>query len=157
MNENENIYFRCRKEAAKHNDRLNSREGAAELLGLSVSTLSNYELGITKFVPVENVMLMADLYGTPELKAHYCKRCCPLGAGKEICTEAGSIERLAVRLARMTRGERLSAISDQLLDIAEDGQVTEEERKRLFEMAQSLDSMTLLAQEMRLLAEGRQI
>lgn len=31
----ENIYFRCRKEAAKFNDTLNSREGAAELLGVS--------------------------------------------------------------------------------------------------------------------------
>lgn len=30
---NETIYFRCRKEAAVHNERLNSRAGAAELLG----------------------------------------------------------------------------------------------------------------------------
>lgn len=73
----ENIYFRCRKNAAQHNDKLNSREGAAELLGISVSTLANYELGITKVVPVDAVVMMADLYQAPELKAHYCKHTCP--------------------------------------------------------------------------------
>lgn len=43
-----NIYRACREEAAKYNDKLRSRESAAELLGISTSTLSNYELGITK-------------------------------------------------------------------------------------------------------------
>ena len=41
----ENQCFRCRKEAAKYNDKLGSREGAAELLGISVSSLADYELG----------------------------------------------------------------------------------------------------------------
>ena len=41
----DNIYCQCRKEAAKFNDSLNSREGAAEQLNVSVSTLSDYELG----------------------------------------------------------------------------------------------------------------
>ncbi len=39
----ENPCFRCRKEAAKYNDKLNSREGAAEMLGVSVSSLADYE------------------------------------------------------------------------------------------------------------------
>lgn len=50
---NDNIYFRCRKEAAKYNDKLNSRESAADLLGVSVSSLADYELGNTKVVPVD--------------------------------------------------------------------------------------------------------
>lgn len=48
----ETMYFRCRKEAALHNDRLNSRAGAAEALGISESSLAKHELGITKVVPV---------------------------------------------------------------------------------------------------------
>ena len=48
---NDNVYFRARKEAAIYNERLFSREGAAELLGISVSTLADYELGNTKVVP----------------------------------------------------------------------------------------------------------
>lgn len=45
---NENVYFVARKKAAMYNERLYSREGAAELLGISVSTLADYELGNTK-------------------------------------------------------------------------------------------------------------
>ena len=67
----ENQCFRCRKEAAKHNDKLGSREGAAELLGISVSSLADYELGNTKVIPVDKVVLMADIYNAPELMAWY--------------------------------------------------------------------------------------
>ena len=51
---NENVYFVARKRAAMYNERLYSREGAAELLGISVSTLADYELGNTKVVPVDH-------------------------------------------------------------------------------------------------------
>ena len=67
---NENVYFACRKKAASYNEKLNSRESAAELLGISPSTLANHELGITKSVPVDTVVMMADLYHAPELKKH---------------------------------------------------------------------------------------
>lgn len=67
----ENPCFQCRKEAAKYNDKLNSREGAAEMLGVSVSSLADYELSITKVIPVDKVVLMAELYNAPELKAWY--------------------------------------------------------------------------------------
>lgn len=77
MKTNENIYFRCRKEAAKYNDKLNSRESASELLGVSVSSLADYELGNTKVVPVDKVVLMADLYNAPQLLNGYCARECP--------------------------------------------------------------------------------
>lgn len=71
----DNIYCKCRKEAAKYNDKLNSREGAAELLGISASTLADYELGITKIIPADAILRMADLYNAPELRNHYCKSC----------------------------------------------------------------------------------
>lgn len=83
---NENVYFKARKEAAKYNEKLYSREGASELLGLSVSTLADYELGTTKVVPVDKVMLMADLYNCPELKAGYCKHECPIGKSIPMAT-----------------------------------------------------------------------
>ena len=82
-----NIYFRCRKEAAKYNDKLNSRESASELLGVSVSSLADYELGNTKVVPVDKVVLMADLYNAPQLLNCYCASECPIGCMREIATE----------------------------------------------------------------------
>lgn len=47
----DNIYCKCRKEAAKYNDRLHSREGAAELLGYSPSSLAGWELGTDRPSP----------------------------------------------------------------------------------------------------------
>lgn len=91
-----NIYCQCRKEAAKYNDKLNSREGAAEVLGMSPSTLSDYELGITKIIPAENILRMADVYNAPQLKNHYCKNCCPLGSDiPEISMD--DLDRITVR------------------------------------------------------------
>ena len=52
---NENIYFKCRKEAALYDERLRSRESAADLLGVSPSSLADYELGNTKVVTVDRV------------------------------------------------------------------------------------------------------
>ena len=51
-NGNQNVYFRARKAASIYSPKLYSREGAAEMLGVSVSTLADYELGNTKVVPV---------------------------------------------------------------------------------------------------------
>lgn len=57
----DNIYCKCRKEAAKYNDKLNSREGAAELLGISASTLADYELGITKIIPADAIFICTEM------------------------------------------------------------------------------------------------
>lgn len=91
---NENVYFACRKKAASYNEKLNSRESAAELLGISPSTLANHELGITKSVPVDTVVMMADLYKAPELKNMYCKKECPIGKGLPVSTniDSGKVE-----------------------------------------------------------------
>ena len=94
MNENQNVYFQARKKAAAYNERLWSREGAAELLGISVSTLADYELGNTKVVPVDKVVLMADLYKTPELITGYCMRECPVHGFLPLATEEKSLEAL---------------------------------------------------------------
>ena len=69
MNCGGSIYFQCRKEAAKYNDRLSSREGASEMLNVSVSSLSNYELGLTP-VPTDVVVRMADLCRSHTHKVH---------------------------------------------------------------------------------------
>lgn len=56
-----NPYRECRKQAAIYNRALSSMEKAAELLGVAVSTMSNYELGVT-IPPVEIIVKMADLF-----------------------------------------------------------------------------------------------
>lgn len=100
----ENQCFRCRKEAAKHNDKLGSREGAAELLGISVSSLADYELGNTKVIPVDKVVLMADIYNAPELMAWYCSSECLIGKSLEMPSpEIASVERTTMKLLKQLR------------------------------------------------------
>lgn len=99
LKENTNVYFQARKRAAMSNDRLFSRENAAELLGISPYTLADYELGNTKVVPVDKVVLMADLYNAPELITGYCKYQCPIHGFMPLATEEKNLQGIALRLA----------------------------------------------------------
>lgn len=101
---NENIYFKCRKEAALYDERLRSRESAADLLGVSPSSLADYELGNTKVVPVDKVNLMADLYNAPQLKTTYCKFDCPIGDCLTLATEIPKLETVVLRLLDNYKG-----------------------------------------------------
>lgn len=76
----DNMFCQARYEAAKFNERLSSREGAAEELGVDRTRLARIELGSVTPYP-EEVLLMADIYRAPELKGNYCREMCPLGKG----------------------------------------------------------------------------
>lgn len=130
MNCGGSIYFQCRKEAAKYNDRLSSREGASEMLSISVSSLSNYELGLTP-VPTDVVVLMADLYGAPELEACYCKNDCPIGRRKNIATQIRGIEQITCSLLNHADDDALHGIKKELLSIASDGKLDSGEEESL--------------------------
>ena len=143
-----NIYCQKRKEAAKFNDKLNSREGAAELLGVSPSTLADYELNYTKIVPVDVVLRMSDIYGSPELLPYYCQEVCPLGDRCMPDTELKPLDRAALQfLAAIRSGD---SAGNQLLNILADGKITEEEIPQLKECLEPLDQIMLTISELRL-------
>lgn len=143
-----NIFCQKRKEAAKFNDRLNSREGASELIGVSPSALADYELGITKVVPVDVVIKMAEVYNAPELLAHYCHNECPLG---DLCYQEPklkSLDRAVVQfLASMQLGENAGA---QLFAIVADGEITPDEYERLEQSMVLLDNIAHCIAELQL-------
>ncbi len=123
----ENQCFRCRKEAAKYNDKLGSREGAAELLGISVSSLADYELGNTKVIPVDKVVLMADIYNAPELMAWYCSSECLIGKSLEMPSpEIASVERTTMKLLKQLRQGDIEQVKEKLIDITADGIISKE-------------------------------
>lgn len=146
----DNIYFQCRKEAAKYNDKLNSREGAAELLGLSVSSLSDYELGLTKVVPVDKVLLMADLYNAPELKTIYCKECCPLGC-KNAKVVLEDLDRISLKALSSFR--KITGAKETLLNIVDDGIISDDEKPELNELLSIMDEVENVIQTFKLWAE----
>ena len=152
-NRAETMYFRCRKEAALHNDRLNSRAGAAEALGISESSLAKHELGITKVVPVDLVALMADLYGCPELKANYCKNECPLGRDLTLATEVSPIERVTLNILSGLSTGKIEQIKQQLIDIAADGVIDSSEAPQMRGIVDYLGRLSKSVAELQLLCE----
>ena len=153
MKDNDNVYFLARKKAAIYNERLYSREGAAELLGVSVSTLADYELGNTKVVPVDKVVLMADLYNCPELKYSYCKNECPIGKLMPMATQAKNLEGIALRLIREFDADKLKNIQKDLIEITEDGVVDDTEKPALKSIMERLDQMAIAISELKIAGE----
>ena len=74
----DNVFYKARMEAAKWNDKLSSREGAAEVTGLDRTRIAYIELGTITPYP-EEILILADCYNAPELCNHYCARMCPIG------------------------------------------------------------------------------
>lgn len=151
MGKNENVYFEARKEASRWDDRLVSREMAASMLGVSPYTLADYELGNTKVVPVDKVMLMADLYRAPELKTGYCKHECPIGRNLPLATEQKGLEGIALRLIGGL--EDAKEIQRGLIEIAQDGKVAANERSSWNKIIEQLNSLSEVISEIRLYAE----
>ncbi len=152
INENNNVYFKARKKAAIYNEKLYSREGAAELLGVSVSTLADYELGNTKVIPVDKVVLMADLYNAPELITGYCMRECPVHGFLPIATEEKSIQGITLRLFKRFNEDDLKHIKSDLIDITEDGVISQDELPKLKIIMEKLDKMAEIISEMKIVS-----
>lgn len=146
----DNVFCRARLEAAKYNDRLKSREGAAELLGYaSSSTISDWELGLT-YPPPEAVLKMADLYNAPELMNHYCRSLCPLGHDLPEC-KVRNLDRLTIEYFNAV--EIVEKAKDALLSIALDGVVDSTEQEEFDQIIEDLSTIEKLAKEFRIYAK----
>lgn len=146
----DNPFCQARLKAAEYNEKFFSKEYAAEQLHISVSQLQDYELGITKCIPPDNILRMADLYCAPELKNLYCREMCPLGEDVPVL-ELGDLDRITVRAMASLR--KVSEISGLFLDIAEDGVISEDERPSLKRVMEALDDISALAQSLNAWAE----
>lgn len=146
-----NPWYEARLEASKYDDRLRSREGAAELLGMSVSAVADAELGLSKVMPVDKAVIMADRYNAPHLLNLYCAHECPIGQNMPISTEVGSLEQITLKLVRQLRKEQVELVKDKLVQIAEDGEVSEEELPDLEEIINYFDALLITMCELRTL------
>jgi len=129
IKEKENIYRQARTKASDFNEKFKSREGASEVIGVSKDSLTNYELGLCKQVPVDIVVKMADAYNSPELLNHYCCNECPIGklTISPVSQEnINNIYKLSIGIFNLL-GEG-NEMGKKLLDVVEDGQITEDEK-----------------------------
>lgn len=130
-----NRYFEARMRAAKWNEKLSTRAGAAECLpGVTEDSLKKYELDITR-PPNVVVALMADAYNEPELRAWYCATECPLGKD---CREIPEMppERVLIRLQNAKKG--VNDVAASLSAILDDGKIDAEEAEELPELRDAL-------------------
>ena len=148
-----NPWYEARIKAAKYDNRLLSREGAAEQLGMSVSAVADAELGLSKFMPVDKAVLMADRYNEPARLNYYCLNECPIGCHHSLSCEMHDIDRVTVKLLRNLRADDLSSVKDKLLDIAEDGEITDDEKPELQGIMDYLDELAKTISELKLVSE----
>ena len=150
----ENIYFGCRKLAAEHNEKLKSRAGAAELLGISESSLAHYELGVTKTIPADVIVMMAELYNAPNLRSFYCRTECPIGKyHSTMATEESGIQNATIHLMNCICGAEGKDIVKKLLRVSEDGKVSPEEALEFEPMQEALNNVAKAVSELQMVFE----
>ena len=145
-----NVFCDARMAAKAWNDKLASREGAAEVLGIDRTRLARIELGSLSPYP-EEALLMADGYNAPELLNRFCCDVCPIGCRSQQRLEVAELDRLTVKLLAAFRKE--SGIKDLLLEITEDGVIADAEKPLLAEVITYLDGISKTAEELKLWAE----
>lgn len=147
----DNVYCQYRIKAAAYNDKLKSREGASEVIGISPSTLTDYELGNIKLVPADKVKIMIKVYNAPELRPWYCSTQCPLGKGnvRQIVVKEGTHAAIGVA-GSLVEAESLMK---KLLKIFADGKIEAKEIPNLKKILSKVSQIVAHGQELLLWAE----
>lgn len=146
----DNPFCQARLKAAEYNERFFSKEYAAEQLHISAGQLQDYELGITKCIPPDSILRMADLYRAPELRNLYCREMCPLG-GDTPKLELEDLDRITVKA--MSTFRKMAETKEILLDITEDGIISTDEKAELQTVLKNLDEVSSIAQSLKIWVE----
>ncbi|MCI8889248.1 MAG: XRE family transcriptional regulator [Hungatella sp.] len=145
-----NPFCQARLRAAEYNEKFFSKEYAAEQLHISAGQLQDYELGITKCIPPDSILRMADVYRAPELRNLYCREMCPLGGDMPVL-ELEDLDRITVRA--MVSLRKVAQTKESLLDITADGIITEDEKPELRKILATLDEISAIAQSLKVWTE----
>ena len=145
----DNMYYLARSEAAESNPDLNSREKAAEILGIDRTRLARIELDTIAPYP-EEVKSMAKAYNTPELCNSYCARECPIGKDSVREVTIDDFDRLALKVLGSLKD--IDGLRASLIAISEDGVIDESERPAFQEILDSLEKISTNAKALQLWA-----
>ena len=144
-----NRFYQSRCEASTHNEQLSSREGAADIMSIDRGRLYRIEKGLKNPYP-EEVDLMADLYNAPELVNYYCTNVCPLG---KFIPEAGVADLDRISIKALSAFRKLESTKEMLLDITEDGIISEDEKPTLEQIIANLEELESVAQNLKIWAK----
>lgn len=99
----------------------------------------------------EDVMIMADKYGEPNIRNYYCANQCPMGqhfVPKIIFTD---LEKTVLKLVASLNSMHVK--KDKLIEIAEDGQITEDEMLDFISIQKDLEKVSLAVDALELWTE----
>lgn len=145
----DNVYCIARYQAAEKDEAFESRERAAEALGIDRTRLARIELGTICPYP-EEVKLMAEAYDAPELCNTYCARECPIGRGTVPELTLDDLDRLTLKMLGSLKD--VEDLRRRLITIAADGQITTTERGEFDSILDSLEELAVSAQALQLWA-----
>ena len=133
--ENKNIYQMSRETAGL------SREAAEALLSfVSADRIERIESGRSMPHPDE-VLAMEQGYKNPELSNYYCTNECPIG--KKYVPEVQVKELSQIAIETLNSLNRINREKDRLLEIIEDGRVTDDEIADFVSIKKTLDKISL--------------
>ena len=121
------------------------------MMGVSPASLTEYELDRVGRIPPETVCMMAELYNAPELRPYYCHHQCPIGAIDVSPVYSDQLEGITLNI--LAEMNMLSRLKDRLIEIAADGQITDDEEDDFNKILDNLDGISKRAQELKVYAE----
>lgn len=145
----DNMYYLARSESAQSNPDLNSREKAAEVIGIDRTRLARIELDTIAPYP-EEVKAMSEAYNTPELCNSYCARECPIGRENVKEVTIDDFDRLALKVLGSLKD--IDNLRASLIAISEDGVIEEAEQSTFETILDSLEKISTNAKALQLWA-----
>ena len=144
--ENKNIYQISRDTANL------TREAAAEQLEFISSDRIEKIENEKSYPHPDEILAMADCYKNPSLCNYYCSHECSIG--REYVPEVTAKDLSMVTLEMLSTLNTLSKEKDLMIDIAADGEVTEDEMSDFLRIRNNLEDMLLAIESLKLWFEN---
>lgn len=144
--DSQNIYKNARKSAGL------TQEKAAQYLNVSVDSLRDYE-GDERPVPNDVASAMCDVYQVPYLAVQHLRQSSKLG--ERVVPEIQLKDFPEAVLGVLAAVQRFVAKRDAMIEIAADGQVTEDEQAEWNDILKLIDGLNMAATSMKFTKGGR--
>ena len=154
----ENVYKKARLNAAAKNPDFSSVEKAYPLVCISREKLLMIEQSDPRKKRAtpnpEEVVMLADAYGAPELCDHYCSHDCPLGRNRSplVYDDLGKIS-----AGLMSSLHFLEAANDDIHAVLADSEISGDELARFKNILKTLKNISYNASSLELWAEKNRL
>lgn len=143
--EYKNIYLECRKKKGL------TREQAVEKMPtISVDKLERIENERCNVTP-DNVIELTDAYGAPNLCNYYCTHDCEIG--KRFSREVHIKDLSQIVVETLSLLNTMEVKKNKLLEIAFDGQITNDELRDFISITRDLDRISMTVDSLKLWTE----